>query len=85
MMKRTALIKGLLCQLVAEPPVSAVVRHHELLQLVEILPPLVCVEQLHKQGGKRALIRTEERDNLQPSGSGYLVKVYDNNNLGHCD
>lgn len=35
-----------LCQLVSESPVAAVVRHHELLQLVQILSPLVCVQQL---------------------------------------
>lgn len=40
-----------LCQLVSESPVAAVVGHHELLQLVQILSPLVCVEKLKEETG----------------------------------
>lgn len=38
-----------LCQLVSESPVAAVVRHHELLQLVQVFSPLVRVQQLQQQ------------------------------------
>lgn len=38
-----------LCQLISEPPVAAVVCHHELLQLVQILSPFVRVQQLQRQ------------------------------------
>lgn len=38
-----------LCQLVSESPVATVVRHHELLQLVQIFSPLVCVKQLQQK------------------------------------
>lgn len=39
----------ILCQLVSKSPVATVVRHHELLQLVQIFSPLVCVQQLQQQ------------------------------------
>lgn len=49
-----------LCQLVSEPPVATVVCHHELLQLVQILPPLVCMQQL-EQGRARQSFRESQQ------------------------
>lgn len=43
---RKELLFASLCQLISEPPVAAVISHHELLQLEQVLPPLISMKQL---------------------------------------
>lgn len=44
---------NVLCQLISESPVATVVCDHELLQLVQILSPFVCMQQLQQENDKQ--------------------------------
>lgn len=72
-------IRDVLCQLISESPVPAVVRHHELLQLVQILPPFVCMQELQQDAcGPALLVQHSNVKHLKYSSSLEINNVEQN-------